>query len=144
MEEKQRKKKLLIRKIIKIILVIILIGVAQYYFEKEKPASNELKALVAKYNTVCPIMISDDIRMESVNILPNNTIQYDFTLVHVQKDNNIDFITLKKSVENEILASSKTNPSLQAFRDNDSTVIYHYMDSNGKNLFVVTLTPEMY
>jgi hypothetical protein len=143
MEDKQRKKKLLIRKIIKIIVVVVLIGVAQYYFVKEKPASNELTALVTKYNSACPVMISEDIRMESVNQLPDNTVQYDFTLVRVLK-NNIDAATLKKSVEKEILATSKTNPSLEAFRDNDSTVIYHYMDSNQENLFIVTLTPEMY
>ena len=143
MEEKQRKRKLLIRKIIKIIIVIVLIGAAQYYFMKEKPVSNELAALVTKYNAACPVMISDDIRMESVNQLPDNTVQYDFTLVRVLKG-SIDVAALKKSIEKEILAASKTNPSLEAFRDNDSTVIYHYMDSNQENLFIVTLTPEMY
>lgn len=126
MEEKQRKKKLLIRKIIKIIIVVILIGAVQYYFINEKPVSNELSALVTKYNSSCPVMISDDIRMESVNELPDNTVQYDFTLVRVIKG-NIDVAALKKSVEKEILAASKKNPSLEAFRDNDSTVIYHYM-----------------
>jgi hypothetical protein len=143
MEEKQRKKKLLIRKIIKIILAIVLIGAAQYYFIKEKPVSNELTALVTKYNNACPVMISDDIRMESVNQLPDNTVQYDFTLVRVLK-RSIDVAALKKSVEKEIVSASKTNPSLEIFRDNDSTVIYHYMDSNQENLFIVTLTPEMY
>ncbi|HEU4788760.1 MAG TPA: hypothetical protein VFS71_03670 [Flavobacterium sp.] len=143
MEEKQRKKKLLIRKIIKIIVVVVLIGVAQYYFVKEKPGGNELTVLVTKYNAACPMMISDDIRMESVNQLPDNTVQYDFTLVRVLKG-SIDVAALKKSIEKEILTTSKTNPSLEAFRDNDSTVIYHYMDSNQENLFIVTLTPEMY
>jgi hypothetical protein len=50
----------------------------------------------------------------------------------------------KKSIEKEILAGYKTNPSLEAFSDNDSTVIYDYMDSNQENLFIVTLIPEMY
>jgi hypothetical protein len=77
MEEKQSKKKLFIRKIIKIILVVVLIGGAQYYFVKQKPVSNELTALVTKYNSACPVMISDAIRMESVNELPDNTVQYD-------------------------------------------------------------------
>jgi hypothetical protein len=105
---------------------VILIGAVQYYFINEKPVSNELSALVTKYNSSCPVMISDDIRMESVNELPDNTVQYDFTLVRVIKG-NIDVAALKKSVEKEILAASKKNPSLEAFRDNDSTVIYHYM-----------------
>jgi hypothetical protein len=143
MQEKQRKKKLLIRKTIKIAVIVVLIGVAQYYFTQEKPTSNELTALVTKYNDACPVMISNDIQMESVNQLPDNTVQYDFTLVRVIKE-NIDVTALKKSVEKEILAISKNNPSLEVFRDNDSTVKYHYMDSNGKNLFIITLTPEMY
>jgi hypothetical protein len=143
MEEKQRKKKLLIRKIMQITVVVVLIGLAQYYFVKDKSVGKELSALVIKYNSACPIMISNDIRMESVNTLPHNTIQYDFTLVKVQKE-SIDVEALKKSVETEIMASSKTNPSLEAFRDNSSTVIYNYMDSNQKELFKITLTPEMY
>jgi hypothetical protein len=143
MEDKQRKKKLLIRKVIKIVVIVVLIGVAQYYFVKDKPVSNELTALVTKYNNACPIMISNDIRMESVEILSNNTVQYDFTLIRVQKE-RIDVTALKKSVENEILSSSKTNPSLEAFRDNGSTVIYNYKDSNEKELFKITLTPERF
>ena len=143
MEEKQTKKKLLIRKVIKIITIVALVSVIPYYYSRNKSVGKELTALVTNYNNACPMMISNDIRMESVNTLPDNTIQYDFVLVRVQKE-NIDVEALKKSVEKEILVSSKTNPSLEAFRDNGSTVIYHYMDINGKNLFVVTLTPEMY
>lgn len=143
MEEKERKKKLLIRKIAQIVIVVILISIAQYYFVKDKSAGKELSALVSKYNTACPIMISNDIRMESVNSLPNNIVQYDFTLVHIQKE-SIDVKALKTEVEKEIMAISKTNPSLELFRDNNSTVIYNYKDRNQKDLFDITLTPEMY
>src|SRR6187402_412403 len=143
MEEKKTNKKLLIRKVLKIVTVVVLVSVAQYYYTKNKSVGKELTALVTKYNNACPMMISNDIRMESVNTLPHNTIQYDFTLVSVQKE-SIDIKALKKSVETEILTSSKTNPSLEAFRDNGSTVIYNYKDSNEKELFKITLTPEMY
>ena len=143
MEEKQIKKKLLIRKVLKIVTVVVLVSVAQYYYTKNKSVGKELTALVTKYNNACPMMISNDIRMESVNTLPHNTIQYDFTLVSVQKE-SIDIKALKKSVETEILTSSKTNPSLEAFRDNGSTVIYSYKDIKEKELFKITLTPEMY
>jgi hypothetical protein len=143
MEDKQRKKKLLIRKIVQIAVVVVLVSVAQYYYSKYKTVGKELTALVENYNKACPIMISNDIRMESVNTLPHNTVQYDFTLVNVQKE-SIKVEDLKKSVEKEIMASSKTNPSLQAFRDDDSIVIYSYKDSNQNELFKITLTPDMY
>lgn len=143
MEGKQTNNKLLIRKIAKILILIALVSVAQYYYSKNKSVGKELAALVTNYNNACPMMISNDIRMESVNTLPHNTIQYDFTLVRVQKE-SIDVEALKKSVETEILTSSKTNPSLEAFRDNGSTVIYNYKDTNEKELFKITLTPEMY
>jgi hypothetical protein len=73
MEEKQRKNKLLIRKIVQIGIVVVVISVAQYYFVKDKSIGEELTVLVIKYNAACPIMISNDIRMESVNSLPHNT-----------------------------------------------------------------------
>ena len=143
MEEKERNKKLLIRKVIKIVLDVVLMFLAQYYFIGKKTIGDEITPLVENYNKACPIMISNDICMESVNSLPENTVQYDFTLVRVDKE-NIDIKALKTSVEKEILSSSKTNPSLEAFRSNSSTVVYVYRDMNQKNLFKITLTPEMY
>ncbi|WP_281225756.1 hypothetical protein [Flavobacterium aquiphilum] len=143
MEEKKTDKKLLVRKIINIVVVIALASVGQYYYSKYKSVGSELTALVNNYNKACPMMISNDIRMESVNTLPHNTVQYDFTLVRVQKE-KIDLKALKKSVETEILSDSKTNPSLEAFRDNSSTVIYNYKDGSEKELFKITLTPDMY
>ena len=143
MEGKKTDKKLLVRKIIKIVAVIALASVGQYYYSQYKSVGSELTALVNNYNKACPMMISNDIRMESVNALSHNTVQYDFTLVRVQKE-SIDVKALKKSVETEILSDSKTNPSLEAFRDNSSTVIYNYKDGNEKELFKITLTPDMY
>jgi len=143
MEEKQRKKKLLIRKIIKIVFLLILIGLAQFYFVKEQPSNKELTALIAKYNNACPMLISNDIRMESVTQLSGNRVQYDFTLLYVVKE-TINVSDLKKQVEKQILSNSKNNPSLEAFRDTNSTVVYHYMDRKQQNLFVITLTPDTY
>lgn len=143
MEDKKRKKRILIRKVIKIVFVIALLFFAQHFYFKNKMVGNEIAPLVANYNNACPMMISDDIRMESVNSLPDNTVQYDFTLVRVLKE-NIDVKALKTSVEKEILSSSKTNPSLEAFRSNNTTVAYIYRDNNQKMLFKVVLTPEMY
>src|SRR6478752_6845716 len=76
MEGKQINKKLLIRKVLKIVTVVVLAGVAQYYYTKNKSVGKELTALVTNYNSACPMMISNDIRMESVSTLPHNTIQY--------------------------------------------------------------------
>jgi hypothetical protein len=143
LEEKQRKRKLLIRKIIQIVAVVVLIIGAQNYFGEDTRASKALNALVTKYNSACPAMISNDIRMDAVKSLPHNTFQYDFTLVRVQKE-SIDVEALKNNVEKEILNSSKTNTSLDAFRDNGSTVIYNYKDTAAKELFKITLTPAMY
>lgn len=143
MEEKQRKRKLLIRKVIKIIFVLVLIFCVQHFYIKNKMIGDEITPLVTNYNNACPMMISDDIRMESVNSLPENTVQYDFTLVRVIKE-NANVAALKTSVEKEILGTSKTNPSLEAFRNNNSTVVYVYRDNNQKMLFKVVLTPEMY
>lgn len=143
MEERKTNRKLIIRKVIKIVLVVGLVCVAQYYYGKYKSVGTELSMMVESYNKACPMMISRDIRMESVSTLPHNTVQYDFSLVHVVKE-NIDVSALKKSVETEILSNSKTNTSLEAFRDNNSTVIYSYKDVNQEELFKITLTPEMY
>jgi hypothetical protein len=143
MEEKKRKNKILVRKGIKIVFVLVLMFVIQHFYVKNKMIGDEITPLVANYNRACPMMISDDIRMESVNSLPENTVQYDFTLVRVQKE-NIDVKALKTSVEKEILSTSKTNPNLEAFRNNSSTVVYVYRDKNQKQLFDITLTPEMY
>ncbi|WP_348822420.1 hypothetical protein [Flavobacterium aestuarii] len=143
MDDKRRRNKILIRKVIKIVFVFVLIFLIQHFYIRNKMIGDEISPLVNHYNSACPMMISDDIRMESINSLPENTVQYDFTLVRVIKE-NIDVNALKKSVEKEILTASKTNPSLEAFRSNSTTVVYVYRDNNQKLLFKVVLTPEQY
>jgi hypothetical protein len=136
-------KKIIIRTGIKIIVVLILMFLTQHYLIGNKTIGDEITPLVARYNNACPMMISDDISMESVNVLPDNTVQYDFTLVRVDKV-EINVNALKQSVEKEILSEAKTNPSLEAFRNNNYTIVYVYRDRNQKQLFEITLARETY
>jgi hypothetical protein len=143
MEEKERKTKLTVQKIFQIILVVVLVGVVQYYLSKNKTGDKEIAEFEAKYNKECPVMITNDIRMDSVNALPNNIVRYNISLIHIEKE-IIDIAALKMALEKDIIDKTKGNPNLKAFRDNKYTLVYDYKDSNQKELFKITLTPEMY
>ncbi len=125
------------RLLIALVLVIgassLLIGCVT---TKENSSSfqKEMVAAANEINAVCPIMADEETRLDNVVALPNNSFQYNYTLVNYAKK-DIDVAKLKATVSPIILNNIKTNPDLQLFRDNKVTMIYSYKDKNGNFLF---------
>lgn len=88
-------------------------------------------------------MVDQFTRLDNSVALPDNSFQYNYTLVEVTKDEVI-IDTVKKYIEPNILNTVKTNPDLKFFRDNKTTLIYNYKDMNGEFVHKFSVTPEMY
>lgn len=141
MPEPTRKKKLAVL----IISGIIAISVALFfYITSEKAAENtELKELVAKYNQNCPLTIQDGIRLESVSLPEEKVVQYNLTLVNVDKK-TAEVETIKQNIEQSLISTAKANPGLKEFRDNHYALVYSYKDKKKAFLFDVKILPHQY
>ncbi len=140
--QKPTTKKNLIILVISAIVALSLVFVFYYSF-KEPVTDKEMVELVAKYNKNCPLVIQEGIRLDNVTLPKDKIVQYNLTLLNVEKE-TAEIETIKKNIEESLLSTVKANPGLQTFRDNDFTLIYNYDDKKENYLFEIMITPEQY
>jgi len=136
------KKKRLIVLVISAIVALSLTLVLFYSF-KDPVADKEMTELIAKYNENCPLIIQDGIQLESVNLPKEKVVQYNLSLVNVKKE-TAEIDVIKKNIEESLISTTKENPGLKVFRDNNYTLIYNYKDLKNEYLFEVVITPQQY
>lgn len=86
-------------------------------------------------------MVDVETRLDKVNALADNSLQFDYTLIYRDKD-SVSIGNLKQYMEPEILNKIKTSPTLSKYLSKDLTWIYSYNDKNGDFIFKITYTPE--
>ncbi|PBJ11124.1 hypothetical protein [Flavobacterium sp. ACN6] len=133
------------------ILLLIIIGVAlalaaffQFYLsENADEVNSEVTELVAKYNKNCPLNIQEGIRLDSVTLPEERTVQYNLTLLNVEKE-KAEINVIHDEIQKSLISTAKSNEGLQVFRDNDYTLIYSYSDKKKAFLFTVKILPDQY
>lgn len=133
------------------VLLLILIGIAaafvayfQFYLgEKEDEVNAEVVELIAKYNKNCPLNIQEGIRLDSVSLHGEKTVQYNLTLLNVTKE-TAEVNVIQEEIRKSLLSTAKANTGLQVFRENDYTLIYSYSDKKKVFLFDIKIFPDQY
>ncbi|MFB9107165.1 hypothetical protein [Flavobacterium gyeonganense] len=128
-------------------IIVIAMGVAGYFYffiaESTEEANKEVTELVVKYNKNCPLLIQEGIRLDSVSLHKERTVQYNLTLLNVVKE-KAEVNVIKMEIEKSLIGTAKANPGLQVFRENDYALVYSYSDKNKVFLFNVKIFPDQY
>ncbi|WDF63129.1 hypothetical protein [Flavobacterium sp. KACC 22763] len=133
------------------VLLLVLIGIAvafvayfQFYLgEKEDEVNTEVVELIAKYNKSCPLNIQEGIRLDSVSLHEEKTVQYNLTLLNVMKK-TAEVNVIQEEIKKSLLSTAKANTGLQVFRENDYTLVYSYSDKKKVFLFDIKVLPDQY
>jgi hypothetical protein len=104
---------------------------------------NQVERLAASINFKCPFMVDVDTRMDSVNILPDSTFQYNYTLVNQDKD-KIDIRGLVNYIGPLLEQTMRTSSSMAVHRAHKLRMVFHYRDRNGEVVMQIVLEPEDY
>jgi hypothetical protein len=88
-------------------------------------------------------MVDNATRLDNVIVMPDNILQYNYTLVKWVKD-SININELKSHIEPTIINLIKTNPDMKTLCDSKTTFRYYYKDRKGVYLFRIVVTPEQY
>ena len=97
----------------------------------------------SKINESCPMMVDQDTRLDNAIALPDNTFQYNYTLVNLVKDST-DIPAFQNYMQPVILNNIKTNPDLKVYRDYKVTMTYDYKDMNGIFVTKISIKPDQY
>ncbi|KQB40889.1 hypothetical protein [Flavobacterium aquidurense] len=144
MEEKQSKRKQNILLLIVIGIALVLVVLFQFYLSKSaNEVNSEIKELVGKYNKNCPLTIQEGIRLDSVSLPDQRVVQYNLTLLNVEKE-KAEINIIQEEIEKSLISTAKANPGLQVFRDSDYTLIYNYYDKKKVFLFDIKILPDQY
>ena len=83
-------------------------------------------AAASELNEGCPMMVNGETRIDNAVVLPDNAFQYNYTLVHLQKDLiQIELYGIKNELLPRIVNNEKTNPNLKFFKSNKTTMSYN-------------------
>ncbi len=99
--------------------------------------------VASEINKSCPMMIDSETQLDNAIALPDNVLQYNYTLVNILKE-TIDIDMAKAQLEPNIVNFVKTSPDMKFQRDYNTTINYSYKDKAGVHLFVISVTPEKY
>lgn len=144
MQKQGKNKKVTVVIGIVIVMGVLLWTLIQYNFFAEKPVlDTQMTELVVKYNKNCPLTIQEGIRLDSVSLPKEKVVQYNLTLVKIEKA-TAEIQTIKENIEASLISTAKANPGLQVFRDHNYTLVYKYNDKKKEYLFEIKITPELY
>ncbi|MFH7002886.1 hypothetical protein [Flavobacterium bizetiae] len=144
MEEKQSTKKQNTLLLIGIGIALVLVAYFQFYLSNSvKEVNTEVTELIEKYNKNCPLTIQEGIRLDSVSLPEERTVQYNLTLMNVEKE-KAEINIIQEEIEKSLISTAKANPGLQVFRDNDFSLIYNYYDKKKAALFKIRILPDQY
>ena len=144
-KETKPKRRLTPQKMASIVIMIISVNVGTYVTKHffNKTPEKIIAEMVTEQNKTLPMMVSKDIRMEKVNSFPNGTIQFHASFLNAEKD-SINLELLKHDMQESLLKTTKADPRLAVFKENNITIAYKYSDKNKNELFTINITPDMY
>lgn len=99
--------------------------------------------LARQINYKCPFMVDIDTRMDSVNILPDGTFQYNYTLVRQDKD-QIDIRGLTNYMAGQLIETASTSSTMKLHREQRLRMVFYYRDRHGEFVTQIILEPEDY
>jgi len=139
--------RLINKKRIGTIIGIIVFGLSyfavQQIFFKQPSFDKVMVQAASEINKNCPMMVDQYTRWDNAVVLPGKILQYNYTLVDLEKS-EVNLDTVKKYVEPGIINNVRTNPDMKIYRDNNTTFIYYYKDKNGVFVYKFPVTPDMY
>jgi hypothetical protein len=111
----------------------------QYLMKGSNSSDKELIKISDDMNKKCPIMVDNETQLDNSKVF-DNTLQYNYTLVNVVKnDSSFDLIGAKKFIMKNAQDNLDNRPEMKSYREKKVALKYNYKDKNGKNLFDFTV-----
>jgi hypothetical protein len=128
------------------VIIGILFSILGSYTVKQlnKPKwDKQLSKIADSLNKLCPMPVDEYSRCDSITIIANNSLQYNYTVVSNTKS-EINLDTVRKYIEPSIIYNIKNGPDLKIFRNHKTTFIYNYYDKNGEFVWKLIVSPDKY
>jgi hypothetical protein len=118
--------------------------IKNYFFDKRETDKEEvIKKEIDSINKNLPFVFEDFVRADSISLLKNGQLKYNFTFINVDSNSSKLFVdALKYKSKTQCQAYYETNEGMKPFIESNLIINYHYYDKNGKYLFDFTIKPN--
>lgn len=137
---KKKKAKIIISTLV---AFFYLMNTSCFYQNEPKTFDSILVEAANELNKQCPFMVDKETILDNALPLPDNTVQYNYTLINSIKD-SMDINSFIEYMGPLTINQVKTEPGLKIYRDNNCTMIYCYKDKNGIYIHKFYVVPENY
>jgi hypothetical protein len=124
-----------------VLLFCILTVSVKIFLFNSSSSDKEVLKFARDMNRYCPQMVDVETRLDNVNALTDNVLQFNYTLINRDRD-SVPLGKLKKFMEPVILDKIRTSPILSRYTKKDLTWVYSYNDRNGDFMFKLSYTRE--
>ena len=122
-------------------LVLISLGIfLAQCSSKESKIREQLQVEVDEINTMRSTSVNNFMHFDSCVLLPNNNIDYFYSLTDTITPAKIYF----QNLEREVKDSFKKEPGMATIRNFEVTAKYNYNDIKGNHLYSFEITPADY
>lgn len=135
------KKKIVSQVVLFVVVFTIAFFGTKYVMKSFNSGNSELQKEVVELNKECPKLIDSETRLDSANTF-DNTIQYHYTLINIEKANSdVNIAELKEFAISQSQTNLDTNPGMKNLKEKAVSLKYNYKDKTGKALFDFTIKP---
>ncbi|WP_319227900.1 zinc ribbon domain-containing protein [Draconibacterium orientale] len=142
-QTKSSTKKKLIVALVSVVAFVVAFLVVQQLVQRVFSFDKVLMKTASELNEACPFMVDAETRLDNAAAMPDNTFQYNYSLMTLVKD-SIDISSFEAYLIPQITNNIKTNPDMELFRVNQVTMNYKYVDKNGVFITKISVGPEKY
>lgn len=126
-----------------ILISVVLLILVYIKFIKTSSPDIEVLNLAKDMDSHCPVMIDFETRLDEVNALSQNILNFNCTFIYGIKD-SLSVDNLKNNLEPVILNNIKRSPILNKYLNKNLTWIYNYYDKKGDFIFKITYSPDQF
>ncbi len=143
MYELVKKKNIWQRILIGLIAFFLITQLLKFFLREPSFSINDdLVKTANEINKHCPIIIDSLVKLNTVNALQGNSLQYNYT-IQLEKS-QIDTVELIKINRQDIISKLKKDSAAKYFKENNIVIRSNYSDKNGAQICSIIVLSNEY
>lgn len=101
-----------------------------------------LQEVATESNKLCPSQLTENLRIDKVEVRANKTLEYFFTITGEIKDQDTNIERAQKYMTN--MFRNNNSPEMQILKEMNVTLTLTFYDTEGNTCFTIKISPEDY
>lgn len=106
-------------------------------------SGSAIEQTAQQINQQCPVMLDAETRLDSATTDSDKILRCFSTMINMN-EGDVDVESFKEKIYANVLSLIRTSPQLKGIREESGTIEYEYRYKNGRQICIITISPEDY